>query len=290
MRKCIFIILLAAFVYNCSNPQSVALYQISGTVSEAINNQLFPKEGVVVSVSSLFDTTDTNGKFLFPNLDPGEYRILINDSGYFKIDTTVNIVNKGVNVDLLISRKIDYFPLNLGNNWTFLYIYNYRTVHFHVGAFPIKQFEGIKNWNVISTISTDTSITYEILENFDGYKLKLIVNPDSAQPYPPLKYDTLEYFHDYKVFYIEETNNNQLVFEQSSNILKRIRLNRYYTCTKADTIRIYTQNVSFDEYESVQLIKDTGIYYYFRMIPGSSVHHRWYEEYFLKEYINTGGD
>lgn len=83
----------------------------------------------------------------------------------------------------------DYWPLKVGNSWTFSYRYTFFDIN--QPYFPSGTYEGDLTWQVTDSAAFQDSSTFVIKQNFMG-----TASEKRQQPVPPYQYDSTYSIHD----------------------------------------------------------------------------------------------
>jgi len=125
MKRTVYLIIILGSFLKCADSQPTetdeSYIQVSGIV--VTDDSTLTLGDIVVNLEGsniLADTTSTEGNFLFLLEASGQYRLTINDSSYLPYDTTLSI-SKDTTILVKLSPLVlhDYFPLSIGNSWTY---------------------------------------------------------------------------------------------------------------------------------------------------------------------------
>jgi hypothetical protein len=101
MFRAIFMILLLCSITTHSIAQQT--YTITGTVKD--KKETLPGASIYVSGYKIATLTNNEGKFVIPNLKPGNYDILVQMIGYFPVSKNVILSDQPVNINILLSEN-----------------------------------------------------------------------------------------------------------------------------------------------------------------------------------------
>ncbi|MBN2413921.1 hypothetical protein JXQ31_19765 [candidate division KSB1 bacterium] len=204
------------------------------------------------------DTTDIDGKFCFENIKEGTYHLLVNDTLFVTLDTTI-VLNKNLDVKLYASyvELSDYFPLKLNNSWLYHYTYSIHDVNNCVGI-DYKQIEGSKKWQVTNIKSEFPYMIYEITETLNTYKLK----PEFDDCGCVIKYDSVEVINDNVKFYLKEDNKFNLNALDSADLFFGVKIKRFYTQNTPDTLKVHGFVGDDVKDKNLKIVKDLGMILY----------------------------
>ncbi len=164
--------LILSFIFlSCSKENSIAptstpspnedLFTFQGTVTDSVSSQ--PITSAEVTLNNLMIATDSLGKFSFDSLKAGTYQINVEQTDYHNSTFQIDLQKDSVINVKLKKIQIDYFPLSVGNKWSYNKIY--------ITIFEADS--GKADWEVINKIETDTLTTYQIQETFNGISIDL---------------------------------------------------------------------------------------------------------------------
>ena len=93
MRRIISLVLLSVLTSQAlfAQKMSKGTMSIDGYVSASNEGKTIPVEyaAVILNPAGLYAMTDKNGRYVFRNLDPGDYTISIQLIGYENVDSTI---------------------------------------------------------------------------------------------------------------------------------------------------------------------------------------------------------
>lgn len=135
-------------------------------VSNESTSSLDSVKIMLVGESTFIDTTDSQGFFEFLIEEQGTFHLIINSEDFKDIDSVIFIKSDTSITINLQSILYDYFPLNIGNRWS--YTYELRDI---CGGDNI-YIDGTENWEIIEIDEASTdSIFYKCKRNLEGIKI-----------------------------------------------------------------------------------------------------------------------
>ena len=166
------------------------------------------------------DTTDNKGFFEFSIEEQGTFHLII-DSKYFKNLDSVLFIKSDTSITVsLQSILYDYFPLNIGNRWS--YTYELRDICSGDNVY----IDGNENWEIIDIDEASTdSIFYKCQRNLNGIKI------DARGPDTP---DTSIVNISDEFIIVEDGEHN--IHINHPSFKSGILLKRYYTKNFPDEI------------------------------------------------------
>ena len=99
-KKLIFSLLL---LLNCGYAIAQRSYSISGVVKD--QKETLPGAAIYVSGYKISTVTNNDGKFILPNLLPGNYDILVQMIGYLPYSKNIVISDQSVNIEVVLSEN-----------------------------------------------------------------------------------------------------------------------------------------------------------------------------------------
>jgi hypothetical protein len=213
MRKMIFTIIIALLFISCKEDEIVepALFTISGTVENENGDKISTKV-FLISDDTLSSISSSDGSFIFENIPKDEYSIFIDDQNYAIYDTIFTLLNNlSINIVLEPANYLDYFPLTIGNWWT--YTYDYRP---HSSDIFIDRQQGNLTWEIIAN---ENDSIYIIEETIDGIIMNWDLNYDVDTTKVSMQ-RTIKFIFEQNGFITIPDNNH------FNNIL-HIKFNRY---------------------------------------------------------------
>ncbi|RZL48596.1 MAG: carboxypeptidase-like regulatory domain-containing protein [Pedobacter sp.] len=157
-------------------------FSISGTVKD--KRESLPGAAIYVSGYKIATTTNNEGKFLLPNLAPGNYDILVQMIGYLPYSKNIIISDKSVNFDILLTENATLLKEVVikpdPNRAYYLALFK----DFFIGKTPNAQECKILNTEVIiiDDNKTESKLTaratdFIVVENKAlGYRIKYLLN------------------------------------------------------------------------------------------------------------------
>jgi len=125
-----------------------------------------------------YDTTDDQGFFEFLIEEQGTFHLIINSEGFKPIDSVL-VIKSDTSITLNLQPVLyDYFPLSIGNHWT--YTHKLREICSGNNVY----LDGTEYWEIIDLAeASNDSIIYKCLRNLIGIKIDArgTVTPDTSQ-------------------------------------------------------------------------------------------------------------
>jgi len=231
------------------------IYSISGVVENDIGDKI-STELYLISEDTLMTYSKTDGSFVFENLSEGEYKLVVNDTSFFDMDTLV-LVSRNIYLELkVISKtKSDYFPLSVGNWW--LYNFEYRP---YTTSYIWK--DGTVIWEIVSIDSHDTKIIYHVGQTVNARVIDFD-NPFLTEP------DTSYVVNEYSFFNLIQNTKGFITFTSDNYFNREVMINRYYYTNRTfltldygpvESENVDTNLVSLDyEFHNITLELNIGI-------------------------------
>ncbi|MCF8306447.1 MAG: hypothetical protein K9G57_02540 [Ignavibacteriales bacterium] len=153
--------------------------------------------------------------------EQGTFHLIINSEGFKPIDSVLDI-KSGTSITLNLQPILyDYFPLNIGNHWT--YTYKLREICSGDNVY----IDGTEYWEIIDLVeASNDSIIYKCLRNLIGIKI------DARGPVTP---DTSQVNISDEFIIVEDKNHNILI--NHPGFTPGILLPRFYTKDYPDEIQ-----------------------------------------------------
>jgi len=142
--------------------------------------------------------------------------------------------------------ECDYFPLEVGNSWSFSFR-DYAGVNY-----DWNHYDGTISWIVSERMTKNDTTIFTIIEEVNGRKISYI-------PYPlPAHYDTSKLYLT-NLFLIKETSDKLLIFAKPNYLGMNIKLRRYYD--EEDKYAIIKAEFERSDYRrfSIELMHNVGI-------------------------------
>jgi len=176
------------------------------------------------------------------------------------------------------SPAIDYFPLKLGNQWT----YAIRKYTNHAGQ-DYSWTNGTETWRIVSADTAGHSKTYTVQENVNAAYIRYTNIP------PISRWDTIVYTNATFTFTITEDSSSRLTFAFRSDstdespsawighVVAILQLKRAFE-TNAESDLLHAFSSFEDQYhivmDSALVAKSTGLKYIYYYSPGGG-NYRW---------------
>ena len=229
MKNSYYLILIFSVFWGCKNSQPTESVNppvgkeicFSGYVFSNESNSVISDLIVTLEGDSLFfDTTNADGQFHFFLNTEGEYELVINDSMFHPFDSLLTISQDTSIVISLTPILCDYFPLNIGNTWT--YAYKLRDVCSGDNIY----IDGTEVWEITDLKKSLNGLkSYKCQRNFNGIKI------DARGPYSP---DTSVINISDEFTIVEDEEHNLQIKHPSFK--PGIILPRYYTVNYPEEI------------------------------------------------------
>ena len=205
-----------------------------GNVSGYINSLDGPVEDAYLTLNNKTTFSDSNGFFEFKDCIKKNSVFTISHPEFSEYSNSINVTDS-INLNIALTRiKYDYFPLKVGNHWT--YFWNNSG-----GAHPPGVYwhsEGTLQLNVISAAGIYPNYTYRVKET---------------------RYDSTNNYTNHHYFNIQSNNSDSIFVSESSYLIKRTTIRRLREVTDPDTV------LFFGGYEGLEtkLKRNIGIVYVF---------------------------
>ncbi|MFQ6609966.1 MAG: carboxypeptidase-like regulatory domain-containing protein [Fidelibacterota bacterium] len=268
----IFTIFSSFLTFSCEDVANDTP-SFSGKVLEERTGIDYPIQGAVVSLKALssnntmLDTTDSFGEFKFSNLEKDFYNLRILHNSYESVDTVLKISGPR---EAWFSLKVDYYPLKLGNKWTYQ-VTNWglwQDIYIPDVGYSLETYTktGTEVWTIQSVDTSEEEIKFNFLTVFNGINVHRIFLLDST--------DTT---------IINNYTMNLSIIQDKENILHfsekitSLRFKRYYSGSENDTILGENTGGFALFLEKWELTKNVGLSDYQHRDGGNKV-----RNYFIK--------
>lgn len=248
------LILFSSLLFYCSEQETVGPDLLEFNISGKITSNYNPRGVEYAKVSLISGTittpllTNNLGEFSFSDLPKGIYKFEISNVDHKSFDTTITLKSDTTINILMQSNFWDYFPLKIGNTWTY-------TVNIVSGARLDSEdsFSGEESWDVKSIIYSSEETIYEMNLKRVGILKKLRTINVDGEPVRVITRDTINLSEDFEI--IENINHElKIKHEYFSNYSDRLRFHP----VNSDSIITYLIRgyIDFEKYQTgVGLIK-----------------------------------
>jgi len=163
-----------AIVFSVPLRATYAMFVISGDLTSLPDSIEIMLAGEI----TYYDTTDDQGFFEFLIEEQGTFHLIINSEGLKPIDSAF-VIKSDTSITLNLQPVLyDYFPLSIGNHWT--YTHKLREICSGNNVY----LDGTEYWEIIDLAeASNDSIIYKCLRNLIGIKIDArgTVTPDTSQ-------------------------------------------------------------------------------------------------------------
>ncbi len=200
---------------------------------------------------------DSSGRFVIDSVEAGRHLLSISHYDFFPFDATFDSRYSGELVLKLRSRFRDCLPLNIGNQWT--YLYRYRNGSLSDGRFD--NVDATFTWDVVSLSIEGSAKMWKVTEVCDSMRRQCV-------GWPTYHTDTT-YGHSSGSFSFGEASDHRITIAAVEGVIHATELpsqllqKAFYRYSRADSATgIYAVYLGseFNPYTSLAKA-DTGIYW-----------------------------
>lgn len=272
MKKYIYILLIFSILFCEKNlnpvgeePAPLEYHKISGMVFYVNVDSLYV-ENAQVSIGNKGCLTDHNGQYEVDSILKGLNKIKIFHPNFNILEEEMDIIQDTVKNFQLTIKMEDYFPLDIGNEWEYIYSYE----NGNVLSLPfLNKANGLKKWKITNKYFENDLTKYQVEDIFEG----TIINGYADSWDDSLKCDTTYAFSDTNYFTIAEDSLYNLK-TKGTNINTWHSLQRYYSSFEKDTLDVFFGRIKY--------AKDIGIIRYY--VNDAAITYYLYIEYTLIDY------